>query len=263
MKKHIYSMLAAVTISGAIGVNAQAEEVAVKKGDTLWDLAQKYDITVSDIKEWNALSTDLIRPDDVLTVSPVKNYIVKSGDTLWKIAKEQNVNVDDLIKWNNLSSDIIYPDANLVIYTNKPAAQVVAEAQTNKAADPAQQPATSAAVAVNPAPAPAKPEPTPAEPESSTRELTVTATAYTASCDGCSGVTATGIDLKANPDAKVISVDPSVIPLGSKVYVEGYGYAVAGDTGGAIKGNVIDIFISDKQEAVNWGRKQVKVQILD
>ncbi|PLR80825.1 peptidoglycan-binding protein [Bacillus canaveralius] len=262
MKKHIYSMLAAVTISGAIGVNAQAEEVVVEKGDTLWALAQKYEIAVSDIKEWNALSNDLIRPDDVLTVSPVKNYIVKSGDTLWEIAKDQKVNVDDLLKWNNLSSDMIHPDANLVIYSNKqaavPAAQVVA------AAAPAEQPAR-AEVAVNPAPAPAqtKPEPTPAEPESNAKELTVTATAYTASCEGCSGVTATGIDLNANPDAKVISVDPNVIPLGSKVYVEGYGYAVAGDTGGAIKGNVIDIFIPDKQEAVNWGRKQVKVQILD
>ena len=47
----------------------------------------------------------------------------------------------------------------------------------------------------------------------------------------------TGINLRANPNLKVIAVDPSVIPLGSKVWVEGYGYAVAGDTGGAIKGN--------------------------
>jgi len=39
--------------------------------------------------------------------------------------------------------------------------------------------------------------------------------------------------------AKVIEVDPSFIPLGSKVYVEGYGEAIAGDTGGAIKGNKI------------------------
>src|SRR5690606_25533069 len=59
------------------------------------------------------------------------------------------------------------------------------------------------------------------------KEFYVTATAYTASCNGCSGVTATGFNLRANPDAKVIAVDPSVIPLGSKVYVEGYGYAIA------------------------------------
>lgn len=86
------------------------------------------------------------------------------------------------------------------------------------------------------------------------KTITVTATAYTAQCSGCSGVTATGIDLKANPNQKVIAVDPSVIPLDSKVYVPGYGEAIAADTGGAIKGpNRIDVFISDKQEALNWG----------
>jgi 3D (Asp-Asp-Asp) domain-containing protein len=91
--------------------------------------------------------------------------------------------------------------------------------------------------------------------------FSVTATAYTANCEGCSGVTSTGIDLNSNPDAKVIAVDPSVIPLGSTVYVEGYGYATAGDTGGAIKGNKIDVFISDEQAAANWGVRTVEVTI--
>lgn len=95
------------------------------------------------------------------------------------------------------------------------------------------------------------------------REMYVTATAYTASCSGCSGTTATGLNLHANPNAKVIAVDPRVIPLGSKVYVEGYGYAVASDTGGAIKGNKIDVFISSKQAAYQWGRKTVKIKVLD
>ncbi|WP_071396747.1 G5 and 3D domain-containing protein [Bacillus tuaregi] len=95
------------------------------------------------------------------------------------------------------------------------------------------------------------------------REMYVTATAYTASCSGCSGITATGVNLHANPGAKVIAVDPRVIPLGSKVYVEGYGYAVAADTGGAIKGNKIDVFISSKQAAYQWGRKTVKIKVLD
>jgi 3D (Asp-Asp-Asp) domain-containing protein/peptidoglycan hydrolase CwlO-like protein len=92
--------------------------------------------------------------------------------------------------------------------------------------------------------------------------FTVTATAYTANCDGCSGVTSTGIDLNSNPDAKVIAVDPNVIPLGSIVDVEGYGHAIAGDTGGAIKGNKIDVFISDQQAAANWGVRTVKITIL-
>ncbi len=93
-------------------------------------------------------------------------------------------------------------------------------------------------------------------------ELYVNSTAYTASCNGCSGHTATGIDLKSNPNAKVIAVDPSVIPLGTKVYVEGYGYAVAGDTGGAVKGKKIDVFFPTKAEAYRWGNKQVRIKIL-
>ncbi len=99
--------------------------------------------------------------------------------------------------------------------------------------------------------------------ESGGREFYVSSTAYTANCNGCSGHTATGINLKVNPGAKVIAVDPSVIPLGSKVYVEGYGYAVAADTGGAIKGNKIDVFFSSQSDAYRWGRKTIKIKILD
>ncbi|USK85229.1 G5 and 3D domain-containing protein [Peribacillus asahii] len=95
------------------------------------------------------------------------------------------------------------------------------------------------------------------------KEIYVSSTAYTASCNGCSGVTATGMNLKSNPHAKVIAVDPNVIPLGSKVHVEGYGYAVAADKGGAIRGNKIDVFIPSKSEAYRWGVKRVKVRIID
>lgn len=103
-----------------------------------------------------------------------------------------------------------------------------------------------------------------AEPSSSGKVLTMEATGYGADCTGCSGITATGIDIKANPNAKVVSVDPNVIPLGTKIWVEGYGEAVAGDTGGAIKGNRIDVLLpSEAYAAQNWGRRTVKVKILD
>lgn len=95
------------------------------------------------------------------------------------------------------------------------------------------------------------------------KEFYVSATAYTAFCNGCSGITATGINLRSNPGLKVIAVDPSVIPLGSKVWVEGYGYAIAGDTGGAIKGMKIDLFMPNKDQAFGFGRKQVKIKILN
>ena len=94
------------------------------------------------------------------------------------------------------------------------------------------------------------------------KEFYVSSTAYTASCNGCSGKTATGIDLHANPGAKIIAVDPSVIPLGTKVYVEGYGYAVAADTGTRIKGNKIDVFFASQSDAYRWGQRTVKIKIL-
>lgn len=95
------------------------------------------------------------------------------------------------------------------------------------------------------------------------KTINVSATAYTAYCNGCSGITRTGIDLRANPSLKVIAVDPRVIPLGTKVHVEGYGYAIAGDTGGAIKGSKIDVFIPNVAAMREWGRKNVVVTILE
>lgn len=97
----------------------------------------------------------------------------------------------------------------------------------------------------------------------SKNEFYVDSTAYTAYCNGCSGKTATGIDLRKNPSKKVIAVDPNVIPLGTKVWVEGYGEAIAADTGSAIKGNRIDVFIPDKESVSKYGRKRVLIKILE
>jgi resuscitation-promoting factor RpfB len=94
------------------------------------------------------------------------------------------------------------------------------------------------------------------------QEFYVTATAYTAYCGGCSGRTKTGINLRANPHMKVIAVDPRIIPLGSKVYVEGYGYAIAADTGSSIRGYKIDVFFPEKSSALRWGAKRVKIKII-
>lgn len=70
------------------------------------------------------------------------------------------------------------------------------------------------------------------------------------------GITATGmVPVSARGGRGTIAVDPRVIPLGSLVYVEGYGEAIAADTGGAIIGNIVDIFVDSHEEAINWGRK--------
>jgi 3D (Asp-Asp-Asp) domain-containing protein len=101
-----------------------------------------------------------------------------------------------------------------------------------------------------------------AEVDNQIKELTVESTAYTASCNGCSGITKLGIDLKKYPDGKVIAVDPNVIPLGSTVEVEGYGTAIAADIGGGISENEIDVFFATENTALKWGRKNVKVRVI-
>jgi 3D (Asp-Asp-Asp) domain-containing protein len=60
----------------------------------------------------------------------------------------------------------------------------------------------------------------------------------------------------------IIATDPNVIPMGTRLYVEGYGEGIAADQGGAIKGNRIDLFFDSNQEAMNWGMRSIKVTIL-
>ena len=73
------------------------------------------------------------------------------------------------------------------------------------------------------------------------------------------GQTATG----RKPRVGIVAVDPKVIPLGTRLYVEGYGPAIAGDTGGAIEGHRIDLFMASRGEALRFGRRQIRVRILD
>ena len=97
--------------------------------------------------------------------------------------------------------------------------------------------------------------------------LECTATAYDPSPEengGYGGMSATGVPLHKG----VIAVDPKVIPLGSRVYIEAldgswsYGYAVAADTGGAIKGNKVDLLYPTKSECYQFGRRKCRVYVL-
>lgn len=114
-------------------------------------------------------------------------------------------------------------------------------------------------------PAPTNDVPTPAPVEtpitnSGGKTITMQSTAYSYAESANTFWTATGIDLRQNP--QVVAVDPSVIPLGSMVEVSGYGIAIAGDTGGAIKGNIIDCHFSTVEECIQWGRRSVTVTVL-
>ncbi|PRS00396.1 peptidoglycan-binding protein [Bacillus sp. NMCN6] len=263
MKKTIMSLVAVAAISTtAFGAQqASAKEITVKKGDTLWGISQKNDVSLKDLKGWNNLSTDMIYVGDKLTISSKEKtqeqYKVQKGDSLWKIAQKFNVSISDIKSWNNLNSDIIMVGSTLSV-AGQSSAPVSSEPVQKQESVQKEQPTKKAA----PKKETAKAESSSAS-QSVQKEMTVTATAYTANDGGISGITATGVNLNKNPNAKVIAVDPNVIPLGSKVYVEGYGEAIAADTGGAIKGNKIDVHVPSKSQAKNWGVKSVQVKVLN
>lgn len=73
------------------------------------------------------------------------------------------------------------------------------------------------------------------------------------------GITKSGIQVSRG----IVSVDPKTIPLGTKLYIEGYGHALAADTGGAIKNDRIDLYMDTKKEAFEFGRQDVKVYIIE
>ena len=99
------------------------------------------------------------------------------------------------------------------------------------------------------------------------QKITMRATAYTADEESTGkkpgdkyyGITASGMKAQRG----VVAVDTNVIPFGTKLYIEGYGHAIAGDRGGAIKGNKVDVFVDSIKEAKNWGVKTVDVYILE
>ena len=89
------------------------------------------------------------------------------------------------------------------------------------------------------------------------KRMRVYATHYDSHCPGCDETTAIGM----RAGKGVIAVDPKVIPLRSKVYIPGYGPAIAGDTGGAIKGNIIDLGFDDARTA-GWYAHFIDIYLL-
>ncbi|WP_085993956.1 3D domain-containing protein [Oceanobacillus senegalensis] len=246
MRKLVTVLATGLILALTSVTTVSAEEYEIKKGDTLWDIANEHNTTVDSLIDINDLKTTLIHPKQILLLH--EEYTVQKGDTLISIADKYDVSVEDLKKWNNLDSDIIVIGQDLeikgVTEEDSEEKDQFASVQT-KEEDKAEKAEKAS-----------KDEP-------SGKKMTVTATAYTANCEGCTGITYTGVDLNKNPDAKVIAVDPDVIPLGSEVYVEGYGYATAADIGSAIQGSRIDLFIPELSDAKEYGVKDVEITIVN
>lgn len=201
-----------------------------------------------------------IEEDQEKTKNEEKNtvdYTVESGDTLINIATAFEVDVSELIKWNeHVTNDsplqideVIQIETNLTTETIKPE-KLTWETETNEEALPVSNQQDTVIE-----------ETSAASSDASTEKMTVVATAYSRNQPSLTNITASGIDLSQNP--QVIAVDPTVIPLGTKVYVEGYGEAIAGDTGSAIIGNRVDLHMDSIDESFKWGIQEVELTILN
>lgn len=187
------------------------------------------------------------------------HYTIKSGDTLENIATAFEVKVEELVGWNESLSeethlqigDEINIETDLDPETIDPQKVVwESEEQVKEETILSESPATEEDI-----------EESSLNTSNGEETITVVATAYSRNQPSLTNITATGIDLREN--SQVIAVDPNVIPLGSKVYVEGYGEAIAGDTGSAIIGNRIDLHMESMDQSFAWGIQEVELTILN
>ncbi|ANZ94243.1 hypothetical protein BFC19_01740 [Brochothrix thermosphacta] len=188
-----------------------------------------------------AIAISGLLPTTSVNAASVK---VKSGDTLSLIAKRHNVNASELQKKNKIKN------ANTIR---------VGQVLTLPAKKSAAKKTTTKKKVVKKAPAKKKVVKKKAPAKKVLKTVRVSSSAYSRTQRGMSNYTATGIDLRKK--SKVIAVDPKVIKLGSKVYVPGYGEAIAGDTGGAIRGKKIDVHMNSVNACYNWGRRTVNVKV--
>lgn len=164
---------------------------------------------------------------------------------------------------NNKAVDLVKNDIKAKEAAKKAAAEKARKIAAEKAAKEKAAKEAAEKAAAEKAAQQEKQEQQASENQPSGQTMMMEATAYSsdpADALGGGSVTATGQNLLVNPMA--VAVDPSVIPLGTRLYVEGYGEAYAVDTGSAIQGNIIDVHFSTAGQCEDWGRRQVKVTIL-
>ncbi|MCA0755577.1 LysM peptidoglycan-binding domain-containing protein [Paenibacillus sp. N4] len=183
-----------------------------------------------------------------------KTHTTNDNDTFWKLSRQYNVPLDKLLEANPAIDPLnVYAGLKMTIPAAAAASNNAAAAKTS-----AQQTAKTV-TAFN------------GKQYAYSKALLVKATAYTGAASENGGWA--GLDYFGNKlQVGTVAVDPKMIPLGTKLYVEGYDYnglpkggmvATATDIGGSIKGNRIDIFVPDsKRQALKFGIQDVKVYVL-
>lgn len=229
-------------------INAQKEEQDMDNGtveytfqwgDTLWGISEATDFSV----------------DKLVQVNDIDNRsLIHVGTTIY-LSEESSVisvkNEEDIVSYDVSTDEVTETETPAEVVEAQEEVETQDEVET-------QEVETSESETQTPPPA----ETTETETNNSSGyTLTVEATAYSRNQPSLSNFTFTGIDLRQN--SRVIAVDPNVIPLGSTIYVPGYGEYVAGDTGGAIKGNRIDLHMEDLQAAIQFGRRTIEIQVIE
>ena len=287
MKKKVLSIIALLTLAlGTTGITNvfasqyeknenTSEETETKKSeeqvtqnglDSLLEERENNESVVQTLTTSPSFEESILEPvsledkDNKTKAEPKKtvNYIIESGDTLVNIAEAFKVEVSELVKLN----ESLTQDAQLQI-------NEIIEIETEldpetinpkKLSWEEEEPIESEAV-LSETETESIEETTSNEMNDSAKKIIVVATAYSRNQPSLTNITAMGIDLSENP--QVIAVDPAVIPLGTKVYVDGYGEAIAGDTGSAIIGNRVDLHMESIDASFAWGIQEVELTIID
>ncbi|MBL0386443.1 LysM peptidoglycan-binding domain-containing protein [Tumebacillus sp. ITR2] len=281
--KHL--LVGTLMMAGAltlINTKAEAAAITVQPGQTLSELAKVNGTTVAAVKFTNNLKSDVVLAGQTLNM-PFP-YKVGNGDYMSYLAKRYNTTIADIKRVNHLDRENLFIGEVITIPVGK---------NTNitpvvKAIETSPAPAKGAEHAATPAPARAEAKaPTPVRttpvlaPVKQPAAPTVAGKEYSKTVDVAAtaygpgnimwqwgGKTKMGTQVREG----VISVDPNVIPLGSKVWVTGYNspllpaggfFATAEDTGGAIKGNRIDIYIdANHTQLIQFGKQNIQLYIL-
>ena len=246
----------------------------VVRGDTLSKIAAVYGVSLQELIRINEIKNpNIIYPGQVLKLkiggeamvskTPAATYTLRQGETVWTVAKRYNVDTNAVLRANGITDPKNAGRSSLnhsyrFGQQNRPvvvAARSSSETRkagfgTRRAYSGLYQGTDCNCHCLLQWPA-AKRCP------HDSRGRSACTGAYN------DGFTATGLPAiagdgtEANPH--IVAVDPRVIPLGSRLYIDGYGFAVAADTGGAIKGNRIDLLLETHQTALKFGRRQLQI----
>lgn len=240
--------------------------------------------TASAQESWTPRSVEEIRSEIQEQEAKGSKYTFQWGDTLSGLAAATDLSVDKLVKVNDINhKDMIFAGNNIHLSADNSVVTVedsdnevksydVSEEEVVEVETPEEvkqelqekevveeKPEEKVETTVETQPV-EKAEAA-ATTSQAGRKLVVEATAYSTNQPSLGTITYSGINLLENP--RVIAVDPSVIPLGSQVHIPGYGTYIAGDTGSAIKGNRIDVHITDLNDAIAFGRRSMEITILN